>query len=225
MEGLTSSQLIEQGIHQIFKGDKRRLDENLGGQGWRYVVAAILIFPLTLVKCVDFMLSNKHLFHKHKETPMEKVEGIGLSMSSLKHNKHREFLENLEDYNIEAVKTKKGSNQKYEALEYLRCLINKDLRIKGTVLKTTFPKVSGEELLEYNETGELSKPFIVQRVTFGNEINKVLKTIFPLLKHRKMKGQEETYIVFEGDEIFELERKLRDLFMKPVTIVTRKMGT
>ena len=221
MEGLTSSQLIGQGIHQIFLGDKRKLDKNLGGQGWRYVVAGILIFPLTLIKCIDFMLSNKHLFHVHKEIPMEKREGVGLSMSNLKRARRNDFVESLEDYNVEALQVK-SSNQKYEALNYLRYLLNKDLKLKGTVLKTTFPKVTGEELLEYNETGEFSKPFIIQRVTFGNEINKALKTIFPLLRHRKMKGHEKTYIVFEGDEIFELERKLREVFMKPVTITTRK---
>ena len=221
MNGLTSSQLIGQGIYQIFLGDKKKLDNNLKGQGWRYVVAAIIIFPLTLIKCIDFMLSNKHLFHVHREVPMEKREGVGLSMSNLKRARRSEFVESLEDYNVEALQVK-SSNQKYEALNYIRCLTNKDLKLKGTVLKTTFPKVTGEELLEYNETGEFSKPFIVQRVTFGNEINKALKTIFPLLKHRKMKGQEETYIVFEGDELFELERKLRDLFMKPVTIITKK---
>ena len=221
MNGLTSSQLIGQGIYQIFLGDKKKLDNNLKGQGWRYVVAAIIIFPLTLIKCIDFMLSNKHLFHVHREVPMEKREGVGLSMSNLKRARRSEFVESLEDYNVEALQIK-SSNQKYEALDYIRCLTNRDLKLKGTVLKTTFPKVTGEELLGYNETGEFSKPFIVQRVTFGNEINKALKTIFPLLRHRKMKGQEETYIVFEGDELFELERKLRDLFMKPVTIITKK---
>lgn len=221
MDELTSSQLIKHNIAQIFLRDKNKLDENLGGQGWRYAVAAIIFFPLTLIKCLDFMLSNKHLFHVHREVPMEKRKGIGLSIDSLKRASYYEFINNLEDYNSEALHTNE-KNQKYEAINYLSCLLNKDLKIKGTVLKTTFPKVTGEELLEYNETGEFSKPFIIQRVTFGNEINKALKTIFPLLKHRKMRGQEETYIVFEGDEIFELERKLRDLFMKPVTITTRK---
>ena len=223
MESFTSEQLIEQGIHQIFLGDKEKLDRTLGGQGWRYVVAAILIFPLTLIKCLDFILSNKHLYHTPKIRPMEERSGVGLSMKEFKRSKYSSFVNNLEDYNAEALHRKENKvESKQVAISYLNGIIGNDLKIKGTVLKTTFPKVTGEELLEYNETGDFSKPFIIQRITFGNEINKALKTIFPLLKHRKMKGQEETYIVFEGDEIYQLEAKLRTLFMKPITIVTKK---
>ena len=109
-----------------------------------------------------------------------------------------------------------------ECATYLRkVLMDNENILNGTVIRTTFPKVSGEELLEATVTGVSKKPFIVQRVTFGNNINKALKILYPTLKNRKVKGQDETYIVFEGDEVFELEKELRGLFMKPVTINLR----
>lgn len=109
-----------------------------------------------------------------------------------------------------------------ECATYLRKeLIKNDNILKGTVLMTTFPKITGEELLQVNITGNVNRPFIVQRVTFGNKINKALKILYPKLKNRKIKGQEDTYIVFEGDEVFELEKELRNLFMQPVTINLR----
>lgn len=109
-----------------------------------------------------------------------------------------------------------------ECAVYLRnYLVKNKYILKGTVIKTTFPKITGEELLESNVTGSLNKPFMVQRITFGNDINKALKILYPKLKNRKFKGQTDTYIVFESNEVFELERELRSLMMQPVTINLR----
>ena len=223
MDGLTSQQLINQGIYQICSGDKRKLDEALSGQGWRYVAAAICIAPLTLLKCLDFMFTNKHLFHDHKEPPMEERRGVGLSMKEIKRAREVDFLDTLEDYNAEVVRRSSTTNSKYDSIVYLEKIIGEDLKLEGAIVFTKFSKFNSEELIQYNETGELPKPFMTQRVTFGNEVNKALKIIFPLLKHRKVRGHDDTYLVFEGDEIFQLERKLRDLYMKPVTIVTKKI--
>lgn len=137
-----------------------------------------------------------------------------------------EVLNNLKDYNSEVSKAVRYEAPKKltqgECAAYLRkVLMDNGNILNGTIVRTTFPKISGEELLEATVTGVSKKPFIVQRVTFGNEINKALKILYPKLKNRKVKGQDETYIVFEGDEVFELEKELRGLFMKPVTINLR----
>ena len=137
-----------------------------------------------------------------------------------------EVLENVENFNSAVSRSLRYEAPKKltqgECATYLRkVLIENGNILNGTVVRTTFPKVSGEELLEATVTGISKKPFIVQRVTFGNSINKALKILYPKLKNRKVKGQDETYIVFEGDEVFELEKELRGLFMKPVTINLR----
>ena len=137
-----------------------------------------------------------------------------------------DVMDKLEGYNApidKAVIVEKPKKlTQGECAVYLRKVLKEHGNIlKGTVLRTTFPKVTGEELLEASVTGSMKKPFMVQRVTFGNEINKALKILYPKLKNRKVKGQEDTYMVFEGDEVFELEAELRNLFMKPVTINLR----
>lgn len=137
-----------------------------------------------------------------------------------------EVLDNLQDYNAKVDKAiiieKPKKLTQGECAVYLRKILSKNENIlKGTVLRTTFPKVRGEELLEASITGTFNKPFIIQRVTFGNDINKALKILYPKLKNRKVRGQEDTYMVFEGDEVFELERELRELMMRPVTINLR----
>ena len=224
-----NTDLINKGIEEIFAGDKRRLDEVLGGQGWRYFAAAICIFPLTLFKVFHFLHANQHLFIKPKMLKQQHVEdskGIGLSSFKLKQYSNYIFTSGLEDYNNEAVPSQPVESEvveyvpsKLEAVQSLQALFDNNVRLTGSVLKVTHHKVSDEALLEGAETGMMNAKYMTQRVTFGNETNKTLKTVFPLLKLRNLKGSTDTYFVFENDEVFELERKLRNTFMKPVTIV------
>ena len=137
-----------------------------------------------------------------------------------------EILDNVEHYNEPVDKAiivdKPKKLTQGDCARFLRKVLMKEgYVLRGTVLRTQFPKISGEASLETTVTGISKRPFIVQRVTFGNDINKALKILYPKIKNRKVKGQDETYIVFEGDEVFELEKELRGLFMKPVTINLR----
>ena len=199
MQGYTSAELIKRGISQIFIGDKKRLDEVLGGQGWRYIAGAILIFPLTLIKVVDFFIRNKHLTY-HAKPIVE--SGIGLSTESMKKAREVHFLEQLEDYDrIYLPNPTPQQSAKESALQALRIRFEADLKFGGKLLSA-----NGTE----------------QRVTFGNTFNAELKTIFPALKLMKLKSSEQTYFVFEKDEVLQLEAKLRNTFMKPVTIMLKR---
>jgi hypothetical protein len=229
MEGYSSAQLIENGISQIFAGDKRRLDEVLGGQGWRYIAGAICIFPLTIIKVIDFLFRNKHLYHTPKITPMEEMSGVGLSSIKLKDCARLVyFREQIESHNdniapLTPEKKTTKQEQKLNAVQSLQSMFNSNVELKGTIIKLTHHRVSSEKLLESAESGELKDKFITQRVTFGNDTNALLKTAFPLLKLRNLKNSSDTYFVFENDEIFELEMKLRNTFMVPVTIMLKKV--
>lgn len=229
MEGLTSRKLLLNGIGQIFEGDKRKLDNALAGEGWRYVLAGICIFPITILKVIFFMFENKHLFHRHKEVvkSFEDFGGIGLSMSELKKHADYMYLSKVKDYNREIFKESKKSKisskgKKEETLVQLQSIFTSNPYLKGELLRVTRHKVKDEDLLESAETGKLTATFITQRVTFGEDMNTALKTVIPSLKLRKIKGGDSTYLVFENDEVFELEQKLRNLFMLPVTISVRK---
>lgn len=183
------------------------------------IFASLLCFFLSIIYQIKYLCaksayqatcSNREPIHYWTEEEKQRLD----------------VLDTLDNYNepvdkaIIVEKPKKLTQG--ECASYLRNILMKNSNIlKGTILRTTFPKITGEELLEANTTGSLNKPFIVQRVTFGNDINKALKILYPKIKNRKVKGQDETYIVFEGDEVFELEKELRSLFMKPVTINLR----
>ena len=232
MEGLTSRQLIYNGIGQIFEGDKRKLDNALKGQGWRYFAAGLCIFPLTLIKVAVFLFESKHLFHRHKEVncrPFTESEGLGLSMRQLKREAEMVYLSKMKSYNWEVYEKMSKFDEKYtkedikeKALLELQSTFNNNLYLKGEIIRITRNRVKDKDLLESAETGKLTTAFITQRVTFGEEMNKLLKIVIPSLKHRKLKGTDTTYIVFENDELFELEQKLRNLFMVPVTVSVKK---
>ena len=223
MMSLTSGQLIYQGIGQIFRGDKRKLDEVLGGQGWRYVAGALCLLPLTLTKIIDYLFRNKHLFHKAKERSIKDLKGVGLSSPEFKKYAQWLYTKGLEDYSHVSVDVPHQNETKLDSINFLKNLFNSNLKLTGTLLKTINHRISDKDLLEGATTGEVKTKYLTQKVTFGNEINKHIHTVFPLIKLGKLKGNSDTFLIFENDGLFELERKLRDLFMIPVTITVRKV--
>lgn len=234
MDEVNTTQIITRGISQIFEDDKRRLDNALSGRGWRYLAGAICIFPLTLIKVVDYLFRNKHLYHEPKITPMEEMDGIGLSSARIKQYARYIHFEQLEGYqgvflNVDVIKEREEYNprtslelKKASAAQTLRESFTKNEKLEGTLLRVTHHRVNDADLLESAESGVLKGKYLTQRVTFGNENNALLKALFPLLNLRKLKNSTDTYFVFENDEVFELQTKLRDTFLRPVTIILRR---
>jgi hypothetical protein len=167
-----------------------------------------------------------------RQQKVEEMKGIGLSSSELKCYAKHAFKAGLDDYNSEAVQyiqpveseQSKSVPSKLVAIQRLQGMFNNNLRLGGVVLKATNHKLSDNALLEGAETGIIKEKYLTQRVTFGNDINATLKTVFPSLKLSKLKGSEDTYFIFENDGVFELEMKLRETFMKPVTIILERLA-
>ena len=229
----TGTEILADHVGYVFEQDKEALDTYLKGRGWRYVAGAICILPLTLFKAlIEFANTASWCFRK----PIaEKTRtGIGLSSSEFKSMDRHIAFSDLEGYNTEGVR----EIQSDETIEQRKKVVNADVngaclqlraylqdnnnKLEGTIIRTQFPKISSEELLESVRTGVFKRPFIVQRVTFGNDINKVLKLIFKDIKLRKVRGVDDTYIVLEGNDVLELENMLKDMFIKNVTVILRR---
>ena len=220
----TGTEILADHVGYVFRQDKEALDAYLKGRGWRYVAGAICIFPITLLKAfLEFVSTSSWCF---KRPIAEKSNrGIGLSSINLKDMARNVRINNLEGFNIKGVREASDfeeTNSTNACMTLREQLERTNYKLKGTIVRTTFPKITGEELLASVQEGKLEKPFIVQRVTFGNDTNKLLKLLFNSLKLRKVRGQEDTYIVLEGNEVLELEVKLSELFMKEVTVILRK---
>lgn len=219
----TQQQIMKKQISRIFAEDKAKLDEVLSGQGWRYIVAAILIFPLTIIKAIDFLISSPHLWRdyagENEEAEHKRLQNaVGLSAyrANSKRAKYNEFRDTLDEYNKDAVVR---PNQE--------TLIQEFRLNKATIINKLQQKFDKDERLEgisirvkYTSEGKIES----RRVTFGNELNSMLKSLFPSLKVCNLKGSKETYILFEGDSMFQFEQKLRNTFLKPITIVLKKQS-
>lgn len=220
----TGTEILADHISYVFKKDKEALDAYLKGRGWRYIAGAVCIFPITLLKAfLEFVSTSSWCFKR--PIAEKEMRGVGLSSINLKDMARNVRINNLEGFNREGISEVHDFEEtsSTDACMALReQLEHTNYKLKGTIIRTTFPKITGEELLASVQEGKLEKPFIVQRVTFGNDTNKLLKLLFNSLKLRKVRGQEDTYIVLEGNEVLELEVKLSELFMKNVTVILRK---
>ena len=223
----TGTDILADNLKYVVQDDKRALDNYLGGCGWAYILGAVCVIPITILKLIKCFFSTSTWCFK---TPYKEKnnKGIGLSskvftdirrgrtLVSLNHNYNEEIL----------LDSEKELNTEINELTALRnYLIKSNFKLHGTVLRTDFPKIKGEELLYYTQSGELiSKAFITMRVTFGNDINSLLKSIFKnKVKVRKMRNKEETYIVFNNSEVVELEKELKSIFLEDVTIKLNRL--
>lgn len=213
-------QIMKKQISRIFAEDKAKLDEVLSGQGWRYVVAAILIFPLTIIKAIDFLISSPHLWRdyagENEEAEHKRLQNaVGLSAYRVNDRriKYNEYRDTLEEYNKDSViRPQETPLQEFRLnkatiINKLQQKFNEDVKLEGISLR-----------IKYTKEGKIES----RRVTFGNKLNSMLKSLFPSLKVCNLKGSKETYILFEGEDMFQFEQKLRNTFLKPVTIVLKR---
>ena len=207
-----------------FKMLNDKYDEVGEFQPFTYLFVFICMFFTCLYYTIPYILQNIVIGKRHDiyASPEEIAE----------RQAKRQMLENGIDYNEEVYnreqrKTVKIKEEKQRALEVLRnVLTSNDDILTGEIISTQFPKISEEELLTYVNTGKTNRPFMVQRVTFGNDINKALKILFSgSVKHRKIRGEEETYLVFETESVLDLEKRIQDLFVNEnirITLHNRK---
>ena len=234
----TGTDILFNQMRYTIDSDRKTLDAYLGDQEpWRYFLGALCVIPMTIIKLIGDLFSTSAWCFK---TPVAEKErtGIGLSTSDLKDFAKYEVLRKLNgNYNTEVISQESSPLMRNPVVKplsptedsaimlrsYLKANSNK---LKGVILKTTYPRIKGEELLQYTQTGDKQKPFIVQRITFGNDINSAIKLLLgKKIKHRKMKGIEDTYIVLEDNEVLELERALSELFMEEITVVLKRKTT
>lgn len=199
-----------------FRRLNQKYEEIGGDQPLTYLVVAICVFFVCLFYSIPYIFENLVIGKRTNEIYASPEE---LAQRQFKIN----AIDNGVAYNrgvLERNKTVSIKETKQEALNVLRDqLLQHNNILTGTIISTKFPKISDEELVSYVNTGEHSKPFMVQRITFGNEINKAIKILFnSSVKHRKIKNENSTYLVFEDETVVDLEKRMQDLFMTDVKI-------
>lgn len=206
---------LSEDLDELWNGIKEQLqrgyDEWGKEQPFAYLLAMLCsyfvgLFYSVLIICENIVIGKKSNAIYNKEKADEA--------------RVREILGRKEGCSPEVFKIPESKTKKEDALILLRDKLRKEnWKLTGTILHSEFnPRISSEDLLLLSQNEQIGKPYITERVTFGNEINTLLKIINPNIKHRKLRGSSDTYIVFNDNERFDLAKELKEIFMKEVKI-------
>ena len=198
-----------------FRRLNQKYEEIGGDQPLTYLIVAICVFFVCLFYSIPYIFENLVIGRR--------TNAIYASPEELAQRRFRiNAINNGVYYNAGVMEKRTVSikEAKQEALNTLRTQLAQNNNVlTGIIISTKFPKISEEELVSYVNTGEHSKPFMVQRITFGNELNKAIKILFnSSVKHRKIKNENNTYLVFEDETVIDLEKRMQDLFMTDIKI-------
>lgn len=157
---------------------------------------------------------------KKKFNPKEYYSLKGnMSKSTLLYNiEGREVHDSLED---SYQRNKKAKEDRAKNINALRMhLYMNEMILTGNILKVTNHRVSDLDFIESMRTGKIIKPFSTTEITFGSDINTLLKEVFPdYITLKKKKGTKETYITTESDDYGFLEEKLKNLYQEPIRVI------
>ena len=90
-------------------------------------------------------------------------------------------------------------------------------KLHGKVLKTTYTNISDEELYNCIMENKPLRSCIIQRVTFGAQLNIAISNVCPQYKLTRKSNQ--SYFTLDENEVFEIEQDLQKIFMnKNITL-------
>ena len=201
----------------MLKEDIEKYNSRVNSRGIVYLIGFLIILVLSIVKgCIKIIHDMHHLNNK-TELPMTSLFSKQYKDHVCIADRTRILLQvdtNLsikEPIEFQEPKTSLDIIVKRKALATLRDKFLYENVLNGEILKTQFTKVSYEELYNSYKTGEECKPYFIQQITFGRDIDEALHSIFNYpLKVKKLTGQ--TYLLFNDGETFELEQELQKMY-------------
>ena len=187
----------------MFKRDIETYNKNTTNRGVLYLIGLVLIVLISLIKVCVGVVHDIHYRNVNAEQNF-------IFKPKPNADLNYDVLLSVEDTNMEIknlwkyeVKPLKNSEELAEqkALEDLRdyFLVNGVLR--GNILKTTIHRYSTDD----------TKPYIVQRVSFGKDLDLLLHLAFKVeLKRNRLTGS--SYLMFIDGGTYDLERTLNQAY-------------
>ena len=187
----------------MFKRDIETYNKNTTNRGVLYIIGLVLIILISLIKICVGVVHDIHYRNANTEQNF-------IFKPKPNADLNYDVLLSVEDTNMELkdlwkyeVKPLRNSEELAEqkAFEDLRdyFLVNEVLR--GDILKTTVHRYYKDD----------TKPYIVQRVSFGKDLDLLLHLAFKVeLKYNKLTGS--SYLVFIDGGTYDLERTLNQTY-------------
>ena len=182
-----------------------------------FLIAFIVLMSLSLLKAIIFIfeqlqkpvMTYSHL-DLHRNMQSESITGILT---------RRETIEEVENHDNFCPNTK-VKTQRANTFNTLRnYLYQHDLTLHIETLKKINHKISEGELYEMYRTGEITKPLSTTHITFGEELNHLLKEVLGnKIDLRTNKLTQETYIRIFNDDFIPIKEELQKIYNEPIKL-------
>ena len=182
---------------KIIEEDIDKICSTLQSRGLLFFTAFLVLMPITLLKVITHV-------HAQLKKPVWNYDYLKLTRDKMDKETITQLLtrrescdkvQNIDNYNPNIKKKEERANK----INTLRMYLYKhDLKLRGYILKTINHKLTEEELLQLCRTGEVVKPMTTTRVTFGYDIDYLLKEVLGDkidLQVRKLTGETSIKIV------------------------------
>lgn len=211
--GDTSKEFFE-----ILSDDYEWLCSSLKERGFIFFIAFITIMSLSLLKAIAHVIiqsqkpkmTYKHL-ELHRGIRHESITDILT---------RREAIDEVKNHDNLCPNDKVKTQRANTIIALRNYLYQHNLTLHAHFIKRVNHKVTDEELLEMYRRAELFKPLSTTHVTFGEEVNKLLKEV---LKNKISLGTnrftKETYIRVNDDDYEPLKKELFNLYNENIKIL------
>ena len=201
---------------EILEEDSKWVCDSLEGRGLLFLIAYICIMSLSLFKVICFLITQSQkpvMTYDHLELHRGMREESITSILA-----RREAIS--ECANHDNIYPDEIKNKRYDKIHSLRTyLYQHDFTLHVEILKTIKHRRTDEELMEIYRTGELTKPLSTTYITFGDNLNQLLKDVLEEdIDLRTNKLTKETYIVIYNDDFLPLKDKLSDFYNENVKL-------
>lgn len=202
---------------EILEEDYEWICHSLKERGFIFFVAVITLMSMSLLKAIVHVISQMQkpiMTYNHLNLHR------GMQEESITHIlTRRESIDEVQNYdNLCPNSTIK--NKRVENISALRnYLYQHDLTLHITVLKTIKHRLTDEELAEMYRTGEITKPLSTTKITFGEDLNKLLKEVLGnAIDLRTNKFTKETYIQVLNDDFLPIKHSLENMYNEQIKL-------
>ena len=204
---------------EILEEDLQWVEDSFEVKGLNFLLAYISVAFLSTLKAI-----------LHYFTQMQKPK-MTYDHLALTRTIHKDSITNIlsrrEGLNIKETQNHDNlcpndnvKTQQADTINKLRSyLYQHDLTLHATTLKKINHKRTEEELLEMYRTGILSKPLSTTHVTFGHDLNLMLKEVLQdTIDLRTDRFSKETYIKVLNDDFMPIKDALCKVYNEKVVI-------
>ena len=202
---------------EILEEDCEWVCSSLKERGFIFLIAFIVLMSMSLLKAIIHVFTQLH-------KPIMTYEHLDLRRGMHEESitdilTRREAVDEVQTHD-NLCPNDKVKSQKVQSINNLRkYLYQHDLTLHVTVLKTINHRATDEELAEMYRLGKITKPLSTTHVTFGEDLNKLLKEVLGnSINLSTNRFTQETYIKIINDDFISLKEEIEGLYNEKIKL-------